>query len=95
MKTQQQMFSFLQRTLLSHDVELVGNKIKAKKLLKSRSFSSFKLTYLKNGQEVSLNAGKYTKRYTSDDELLNLIHSFGFYKENKTLWEEINYEMQS
>lgn len=78
MRTQIQMYEYLLKKLPSHNVEMVGNKIIAKKLIMSRSFSNFSINYLKNGQvslSIMVKSAK-TIRYSDDEILFRNMGSF-------------------
>jgi len=77
MRSQTQMLSFLDENLLYHEVKTKGNKIICRRTVNSRSFSSFKLTFLKTG-EVSLNVRSYTERFTSESDMFNFMGAFAF-----------------
>lgn len=77
MMNQKEMFNYFQERLHSHDVTLEGNKIKGKRLINSRSFSSFTIRFLKNSNEVSINTGHgVTLRYSDQDELFCIMGAF-------------------
>lgn len=86
MKTQQEMFNYLKENLISHKVTVKDNKIIAKRKYKiGDSFSSFRITYLKN-DGVSIKGTSYpcrTMRYDNDEDLLCLIGSMGSTKDRR------------
>ncbi len=81
MMNQTEMFNYLKKNLTSHTVEMEGNKILGKRLIKSRSFSNFKITFLKNKNEVSITTyhGR-TLRYNNHDDLFCLMGAFSYIK---------------
>lgn len=74
--TQEEMVEYLIKNINSHRLEVDGNKILGKRLYKSRSFSNFKITFLKSG-EVSITAYKgVTLRYDNERDLFNMMGAF-------------------
>jgi len=74
---QEEMYRYLKENVPSHKIKMEGNKILGKRLIKSRSFSSFKITFLKNEDEVSITTyhGR-TLRYKDEQDLFCLMGSF-------------------
>lgn len=73
MKNQQELFQYLKDNINSHTLEIKGNMITGKRLYKTRSFSNFKITFLKNSNEVSIkntSHKSYTMRFTDEGYLL-------------------------
>ena len=78
MRTQIEMYDYLKENVSSHNLKITDNVIVGKKRIKSRSFSSFKITYLKNG-EVSIKSTSYpsrTIRYSNEKDLFCHMGSF-------------------
>ena len=68
-----EMYHYLKKHLSSHTVEISDNTIIAKRLIKTRSFASFKLTYLKNINEISyrgMTNNSCTLRFKNDEDLI-------------------------
>lgn len=87
MLTQNEMFGFLKENLSSHSVEIQENKIIAKRLINSRSFASFKLTFKKNGTVSLLTTGGRTLNYSDVNDLFCVMGSFSSLKERYNLEE--------
>lgn len=66
-----EMYRFLIDNVKSHIFDIEGNSIIAKRRIKSRSFSSFKITYLKNGEisYKSTSYGSFTLRFSDEQDL--------------------------
>jgi hypothetical protein len=85
--SQLEMFIFLKENLPSHNVEIEGNKIVGKRLINSRSFASFKITFLKNGMySVKATRGR-TIRYDNVLDLFNLMGHFSYFTDHKNARE--------
>jgi hypothetical protein len=72
MRNLTEMYEILKDNINSHTITLEGNTIIAKRKIKIRSFSNFKITYLKNGNEISYkntSYDSYTLRFTNDQDL--------------------------
>ncbi|ASA22725.1 hypothetical protein [Paenibacillus donghaensis] len=79
MMSQIEMYRHFLDSLNSHTVDIVSNKIKGKKKYTTGRFSSFVITFLKNGK-VSINAGGCTLRYDNHDDLFSLMGAFARFK---------------
>ena len=77
MRSQEQMYLYLTSLLTSHRVTMDGNKIiGTKKKGYGERFSSFRVTYLNNGEGISYNSTSYpssTLRFNDDRDLINIL----------------------
>lgn len=64
------MYAYLTGNVTSHDVTIEGNKIIGKRLIKTSSFRSFTITFLKCGKEVSIVTSRgRTIRFDDEQDL--------------------------
>jgi hypothetical protein len=90
MRNQLQMLNYLGENIPSHEFKAQKNKIIAKRLIKTDSFASFKITFLKNGQ-LSLNIGRWTKRYNNEIDLYTTLNGVSYTKGYKPLTDKIEF----
>jgi hypothetical protein len=87
-----EMYRVLIDNVKSHTFDIEGNSIIAKRKIKSRSFSSFKITYLKNG-EISYKSTSYdsfTLRFSNDQDMFCLSGSVSDLSIDYTInWNEL------
>lgn len=78
MRTQNEMFNFLNEKMGGYTIETNKNKIFCKKL-QPRNYSNFILTYLKNGQ-VSLHIGSLAQRFSNEEDMFEFMGVFSLLK---------------
>lgn len=71
-----EMFQYLNKNIHSHVVEIDGNKIIGERLIKSRSFSNFKITFLKSGEVSITTFHGRTLKYNNEQDLFNMMGAF-------------------
>lgn len=75
--TQAEMVNYLHNNISSHKIEVEENKILGERIIKSSSFSNFKITFLKNKDEVSITTYKgRTLRFGNKEDLFCLMGAF-------------------
>lgn len=83
MKNINEMYEYLKEHVKSHSFEIADNNIVAKRNYKSRSFASFKLTYLKKSNQIAfknISFESYTLRFSNEKELLCQLGSVASFK---------------
>ena len=77
---QSELLELLNSTIKSHEIRSEGNKIIAKRLIQSRNFANFTITYLKNSHGVISLAipGGRTLRYNNTQDLLIALGSVSY-----------------
>lgn len=84
MMNQNEMFEYLQGRCVYHHITMEGNKIKGKRLIVSRSFNSFTITFLNNSDEISIKAGRgRTLKFSNQDDLFCFMGSFSYILDDK------------
>lgn len=92
MRNQIQMLGFLNENISSHEFKSGNNKIYGKKLIGSRSFCNFTITFLKNVKDqISLSMQGVTKRYKDENELIRVLGSVAIVEYN--LYNNASYEL--
>lgn len=83
MKNINEMYEYLKEHIKSHSFEIVDNSIIAKRNYKSRSFASFKLTYLKKSNEISFKNTSFeshTLRFANEEYLISHLGCVASFK---------------
>lgn len=83
MRNINEMYTYLKENLTSHTLEIKNNIIIAKKKQHSGRFSSFKLRYLKQSNEVSYKSTSYssiTLKFNNDKDLICQLGSVASFK---------------
>lgn len=92
MRNQIQMIHFLTENIATHEFQSKGNKTYGRKLIGSRSFKNFTLTFFKSG-EVSLSgSGFNTLRYNNENKLIAGLGSMVSF--NGNVYENAQYQLE-